>query len=103
MMMMKRTSIVLMMLLSAMALTSVSAQQPARQRQGAGSGLSPETRQKVMASLQKAATFLGQKQKADGPLIVSGSSRVGGRADWRESCQRASDSSILSGRRETTL
>jgi squalene-hopene/tetraprenyl-beta-curcumene cyclase len=64
--MMKRTSIVLMMLLSATALTSVSAQQPARPRQGAGSGLSTETRQKLMESLQKGAAFLAQKQRADG-------------------------------------
>src|SRR5258708_38448501 len=69
----KRTSIVLMMLLSAMALTPVSAQQPAgragragQRGGGAGAGLSAETRQKLMESLQKGAAFLGQKQKADG-------------------------------------
>jgi squalene-hopene/tetraprenyl-beta-curcumene cyclase len=64
---MKRTSIVLMFCLSAMSLTSLSAQQPAPTKsQGAGTGLSAETRQKLMESLRRGAAFLSKKQSADG-------------------------------------
>jgi squalene-hopene/tetraprenyl-beta-curcumene cyclase len=64
--MMTRTSIVLIMLLSATASMPVSAQQPARPRPAAASALSAATRQQLMDSLQKGAAFLGQKQRADG-------------------------------------
>src|SRR3954454_1561336 len=64
--MMKHTSIVLIVFLSATALTPVSAQQPARPRPATASALSAATRQKLMDALQKGAAFLGQKQKADG-------------------------------------
>jgi len=62
---MKRTSIVLMLSLSIVALTTLSAQQPSTRSQG-NAALSAETRSKLMESLRRGAAFLSQKQKADG-------------------------------------
>src|SRR5260370_284360 len=63
--MMKHTSTVLMLCLSVTALRPLAAQQPTA-KQNAGVGLSAETRQRLMESLQRGAAFLSQKQKPNG-------------------------------------
>jgi squalene-hopene/tetraprenyl-beta-curcumene cyclase len=63
--MMKHTLTVLMLCLGVTALAPLAAQQPTA-KQNAGAGLSAETRQRLMESLQRGAAFLSQKQQPDG-------------------------------------
>ena len=64
---MKRSSIGMVMVLGAIAMTPASAQRSsAANAQSVSTTLSSETRQKLIESLGRAAAYLGQKQKADG-------------------------------------